>query len=88
MTNRATDCQIGMDAGDDSPPGLLALLLELDGRGLEVVRHGRFLGLRGRGVERVPAAVWAYLDRHEASLLRRLTPEPTPYQARRRGGSA
>jgi hypothetical protein len=60
--------------------GLLAL--QLQDLGCEPVAHaGGFVGLRGRAVRRVPAALWDALDRHEAALARMLAKAPTPYRA-------
>jgi hypothetical protein len=75
-------------AATDHPPGSLALLVQLQAYGVEPVRHGRFLGLKGRAVGQVPGAVWDALRRHRPQLLRHLQPEPTPFEARRARGLA
>jgi hypothetical protein len=68
-------------AGDQ--PGLLHLLLDLEAFGVEPVRHGQFLGLRGRAVGKVPVALWDLLERCQPQLLRHLKNEPTRYRQRK-----
>jgi hypothetical protein len=64
--------------------GLLDLLLTLDRHGVQPVRHGRFLGLLGPGLDRLPGSVWGELKRCRSPLLRHLKNTPRPYQARHR----
>jgi hypothetical protein len=75
-------------AHDAHPPGVAGLLAELRTYGVEPVRHGGFVGLRGQAVGQVPDPLWAAL-RREAPLLRRLVrPEPTPFAVRKARGLA
>jgi hypothetical protein len=73
-------------ATEARPTTLVGLIVELQALGLEPVRHGRFIGLRGRGVGRVSPALWDELHRLRPQLLRHLRSEPTPYQRRQRVG--
>jgi hypothetical protein len=66
--------------------GLLDLLCDLDLPGVEPVRHGTFLGLRGPHLSRVPQWLWDQLDRHEAALLPLLRNTKPPYRRRQGGG--
>jgi hypothetical protein len=63
----------------------LGLQMQLEALGVAAHRHGRFIGLRGRYVGRVPDAVWRAPDTHEPALLRLLPDSPTPYEQRRAG---
>jgi hypothetical protein len=54
----------------DTNRGLLDLLLQLDGLGVELVaHHPGFLGVRRAHVRKVPDSVWDLIDRHEALLV-------------------
>lgn len=70
---------------DGHPPGVVGLLVQLDEAGAVPVRHGAFVGCLHP--DRVPAAVWAEVDRHEAALRRQLRDSPTPFhRGQRRTG--
>jgi hypothetical protein len=72
-------------ATTEYPRGVLGLLSQLHEAGAEVTHYkGGFVGLTN--ARRVPGPLWAAL-RRETPLLRRLvTPEPTPFEARKARG--
>jgi hypothetical protein len=72
----------------DAGRGLLGLLLACDALGVEPVRHGDFIGLRGPAISRGPPEVWELLTRHEAALRQRLRAEETPFRARQAAARA
>jgi hypothetical protein len=63
-------------------PGFVGLVLRLDELGIEPVRHGSFVGLKGPGLGRLPQAVWDGLHAHEAALRRLLPDSATPFRQR------
>jgi hypothetical protein len=69
-------------ATDAHPPGVVGLLVQLQAYGVEPVRHGRFLGLRGRAVGQVPPELWDLLRSNERALNQTVPQTPTPYQQR------
>jgi hypothetical protein len=73
--------QPGHDSGD-ADTGLLDLLQVLDVLKVELVRHGGFVGLRGRHVGRLPGELWHLIDWQERALLRHVKNSPSPYRER------
>jgi hypothetical protein len=66
----------------NQPPEVHLLLDDLAARGLEVVRHGDFVGLRGNNLSRVPVSVWQALTRCSRQLAALLPDSATPFQSR------
>jgi hypothetical protein len=62
--------------------GLLGLLVWCEEQGVEPVRHGGFIGLRGPGLDRLPPSVWVALCRETPLLRRMLKSEPGPFRQR------
>jgi hypothetical protein len=71
---------------DVHPPGVAGLLVQLQAYGVEPVRHGGFVGLRGQAAGQVPGDVWDQFQRRRPLLLQHLKDEPTPFQRRRQRG--
>jgi hypothetical protein len=65
---------------------LLDFLVQLHGLGVQAVRHGRWVALRGEALSRVPAAVWRQLRRLQPVLRRHVRQEPSPFRQRERRG--
>jgi hypothetical protein len=57
-----------------------ALLNTLRARGARAVRCGRFIGVQGDGVGRLPPSIWQILAACEMELLLILPNEPRPFQ--------
>jgi hypothetical protein len=77
--------QRNRDEGQGARRGVLGLLLELDARGIELTRHGGFIGVKGPGVHLLPEQLWADLDEHEGALLGLPRNTPTPFRQRQGG---
>jgi hypothetical protein len=76
------DRRAGQMSTDD---GMTSRLIAAARRfGVELVRHGSFVGMRGPGLGRVPPELWDLLGRNEGTLRQTLPQTPTPYQARLR----
>jgi hypothetical protein len=74
--------------GDNEQPGVLRLLVQLDEMGVEPVRQGGHLGLRGSCLSAVPQRLWDQLDEHKPLLLRVLPNTPAPFRQRQEGRAA
>jgi hypothetical protein len=69
------------DGENNQAPGVLPLVIALDDLGVEVVRHGGFVSLRGL-LSKVPPHLWGAIDANEEALVRLLANRPTPYRQR------